>query len=99
MPSEYPHFRDFASDENIPLEGEKKKINDILNKEILITDFQIKKSKIKDGNYATIQFKNGGVDYVVFTASGPLMKALEKYKDEMPFRTTIIQEYKYFRMS
>lgn len=99
MSSEYQHFRDFANDEKIPLEGEKKKIHDILDKEILITNFQIKKSKIKEGSYATIQFKNDGVKYVIFTASGPVMEALEKYKDRIPFRTTIIQEYKYFRMS
>jgi hypothetical protein len=95
----YHHFRDFAEDECAPLDGEKKKIVEVLNKEILITNFQVKKSKIKDGNYATIQFENSGVLYVVFTGSGPLMEQLEQYKSEMPFFTTIIQKYKYYTMS
>ena len=99
MHDEYPHFSDFAEDECAPLDGEKKKIVDVLNKEILITKFQVKKSKIKDGNYATIQFKNGGMEYVIFTGSGPLMDQLEQYKAKMPFFTTIIQKYKYYTMS
>lgn len=99
MPDEYPHFRDFAEEECAPLDGEKKKIVDVLNKEILITNFQVKKSKIKDGNYATIQFKIEEFVCVVFTGSGPLMEQLEQYKAKMPFFTTIIQKYKYYTMS
>ena len=99
MSEKYLHFCDFAEDECAPLDGEKKKILDILNKEILITNFQIKKSKIKEGNYATIQFKNSSDECVVFTGSGPLMEQLEQYKDKMPFFTTIIQKYKYYTMS
>ena len=94
-----PRFRDFADQSEGPLEGEKKKIAEILNKEMLITNFKIKKSKIKDGNYATIQFENGGKKYVIFTASGPLMEQLERYKDKMPYYATIIQKFNYFTMS
>ena len=99
MADEYPHFGDFAEDECAPLDGEKKKIVDVLNKEILITNFQVKKSKIKEGDYATIQFKNGGAEYVIFTGSKPLMEQLEQYKAKIPFFTTIIQKYKYYTMS
>lgn len=99
MPDEFPHFKDFAEQDKGPLEGKKKKIVEILNKEILITNFQIKKSKIKDGNYATIQFENGGEKHVVFTASGPLMEQLERHKDKMPYHVTIIQRYNYYTMS
>jgi len=99
MADEYPHFNEFADVECGPLDGEKKKIADVLNKEILIINFQVKKSKIKAGNYATIQFKNGGAEYVIFTGSRPLMEQLEQYKMKMPFFTTIIQKYKYYTMS
>ena len=34
MPDDYPHFKDFAQQDKGPLEGEKKKIAEILNKEI-----------------------------------------------------------------
>lgn len=90
---------DFADQDKGPLEGEKKKITEIIDKEILIINFQIKKSKIKDGNYATIQFENSGKKYVIFTASVPLMEQLEQYRDKMPFYTTIIQKFKYYTMS
>lgn len=99
MPDDYPHFKDFAQQDKGPLEGEKKKIAEILNKEILILDFRIKKSKIKDGNYAIIQFENSGKKHVVFTASGPLMDLLEENKAKIPFHTTIIQKFNYFTMS
>ena len=99
MSDDYPHFKDFAQQDKGPLEGEKKKIAEILNKDILILNFQIKKSKIKDGNYATIQFENGTKKYVVFTASGPLMDQLKENKAKMPFHTTIIQKFNYFTFS
>lgn len=38
-----PHFCDFA-DEEEPLEGKKKKIEDILNLEILVIGYKVGKS-------------------------------------------------------
>ena len=101
MSDSYPHFRDFAdSDEDDdPLDGEKKKIIEILNKEILILNFRIQKSKIKEGNYAIIQFELNGQKYVIFTTARRLTKKLERYKDKMPFHTAIIQEFNYFKFS
>ena len=99
MLKEYQHFRNFSNNECSPLDGKKKKIGDILNKEILIINFQIKKSKLKDGNYTTIQFKSNEIEYVVFTGSTLLAEQLKQYKSKMPFFTTIIQKYKYYTMS
>jgi len=42
--AEYPRFSDFA-EESKAFEGNKKRIDDILNQEILITDFKIKDKK------------------------------------------------------
>lgn len=58
--TDYPRFSDFA-EEPKPFDGDKKKIEDILNQDILVLDFKIKDSKKKqDSLYATIQFKMGG---------------------------------------
>lgn len=93
---EYPRFSDFADDVK-PLEGDKKKIEDILNKEILILDFKVKDSKQrKDSEYATIQFKLDGIIYIIFTGSNVLIGQLNKYAANIPFYTTIKKIDKYF---
>ena len=66
---EYPRFSDFA-DETKSFEGDKKKIDEILNKDILIIDYKIKDSKQhKDTQYVTIQFKIDNINHIVFTGS------------------------------
>jgi hypothetical protein len=40
MSDEYPKFSDF-SEEHVGLEGDKKKVEDILNKEILVIGYRI----------------------------------------------------------
>jgi len=102
MPNnKFRHFSDFA-DEPKPLEGDKQSIDSILNIEILITNYRIGKSKYHDNkDYATIQFEDGsGNKQIVFTGSEVLIKQLERYKDKMPFYTTIIKpNKKYYTMS
>lgn len=89
MSDEYPNFSDFAIDET--LIGEKIQIERILNKRVLITRYRINKSKFKESNYVTIQFTLDDKTHVVFTGSEVLMKQLEKYKDKMPYNTTIVK--------
>jgi hypothetical protein len=43
---EYPKFLDFAEETKV-FDGDKKRIDDILNQEILIVDFKVKDSKQK----------------------------------------------------
>lgn len=93
---EYPKFSDFAEESKV-FDGDKKRIEDILNQEILILDFKVKVSKKKqDTLYVTIQFKVGEIYYIVFTGSGVLMNQLEKYKDSIPFYTTIKKIDRYY---
>jgi hypothetical protein len=96
----YPHLRDFAEpdEDEEPLDGDKKKIAEIQNKEILVLNFRIQKSKIKDGNYAIIQFVLDNKKYVIFTTARRVMKKLERHKDKMPYLATVIQKYKYYTM-
>jgi len=72
------------------------KLDEILGKELLIIAFRTKKSKFKESNYTTIQFKLGDRLHIVFTGSEVLMNQLEKYKDKIPFYTKIIKPGKYY---
>lgn len=79
---------------------EKIKISKVLNKEIKVLAFQVKKSKIeKDGFYIQMQIEVDDERKVLFTNSSVLKDQLEKYKDNLPFITTIIQPKKYFSFS
>lgn len=90
-------FSDFAEEKFI---GEKIKISKVLNKEIKVLAFQVKKNKIeKDGFYIQMQIEVDDERKVLFTNSSVLKDQLEKYKDTLPFITTIIQPKKYFSFS
>lgn len=94
--AEYPRFSDFA-EESKAFDGDKKRIEDILNQEILILDFKVKDSKKRqDSLYATIQFKLENTNHIVFTGSNVLIDQLEKYKENLPFHTTIKKIDRYY---
>lgn len=94
-------FSDFAQDESV-LDGKKQNIADILNKEITITGYRIRNSKYPKSNYEkylSLQFKIDEINFVTFTGSSVLIDQMEKYKNEIPFVTTIIKIDKYFTFS
>ena len=97
MADDYPTFAEFA-DEHI-LEGEKKRLDDILNVPLLIIAFKVGKSKFKDDSYLTLQIKINEDTFVVFTGSHVLKDQAERYEDKMPFYTTIIKPGQYYTMS
>ncbi len=93
-------FSDFSK-ENI-LDGEKLKIEDILNTEIKIINFAIKESrypKNKSGKYLTLQIEKESRKYVIFTGSDVLIDQLEKYGNQKPFLATIRKINKYFSLT
>jgi len=94
----YPRFGEFAGEEG-PLDGDKKKLSEILGKEILVLAFRIGRSKFRDRNYVTIQFENSGIRYVVFTGSEVLMEQLERHHAQLPFYATIVKRGSYFSLS
>lgn len=96
-------FSDFAKTRT-QLPGDKVSIDDILNKEIIILDFRIYKSKYKknnSGEYLTIQFRYVDTDkrFVVFTGSDVLINQANEYADEVPFQTIIVKVDKYYTFS
>jgi hypothetical protein len=91
-------FSDFAR-EHIPLDGDKIKIEAILNKEIEVLAVRIKPSKYGNkgtGACLTIQFVMDGKRYVAFTGSGVLTDQAKQYLTELPFLATIKKIDKYY---
>lgn len=94
--AEYPRFSDFA-EESKAFDGDKKKIDEILNKEILVIDFKLKESKHhRNSQYLTLQFKIDEATFILFNGSRVLADQLEKYKDNIPFYTIIKKIDKYY---
>ena len=94
-------FADFAQEEG-PLDGEKVKLDSILNLEIVITGFKVKKSKYgssNSGNCLTVQFEQDGERKIFFTGSEVLMQQLEKYGGEIPFAATVKRIDRYYTLS
>ena len=91
-------FSDFA-EEHRPLEGDKVKIDSILNQEIEIINYNVKKSKYKENDYLTLQFKINGSLNIMFTGSGVLVNQLKKYEEEIPFVAEIKKINKYYTLT
>jgi hypothetical protein len=99
MPENQPkRFKEFAR-EPMPLEGTKVKLDDIVNREILVLDYRVKSSHYKKANCEfclTLQFKLDDKTSVMFTGSNVLRDQMERYKIEMPFITTIKKIDRYY---
>lgn len=94
-------FSDFAREVK-PLDGSKVKIEEIINREILVIDFKVRDSRYekKEANEClTIQFDMGGVKHILFTGSKVLIDQIQKYKSELPFSTVIKKIDKYYTFS
>ena len=92
---QYKRFADFAEEEHF-LDGEKFRIDEILNKEILVTAYEINDSKYNDSKCLKLQFEIDNVKHILFTGSTVLTDQVEKYKDEIPFLTIIKKINKYY---
>ena len=90
-------FTEFA-DEGI-LDGDKTKVDDILNQEVIINGYNIKQSQYKEKQYLTLQIILNEKKFVLFTGSEVLIDQLTKYKDEIPFKATIRKINKYYSLT
>lgn len=94
-------FSDFAREAS-PLDGAKVKIDEVVNKEILVIGRRFKESKFSRTNSPKcliIQFVMDGERYVLFTGSTVLIEQMEKYQHEIPFLTTIKRIDRYYTFS
>jgi hypothetical protein len=80
-------FSDFAESPEI-LDGEKIRIDDVLNRELVVTGFSVRDSKYsknKSGKYLTLQVRINDEKRVVFTGSDVLIDQMTKYGNQVPF--------------
>jgi len=92
------HFSDFAEEE--AFDGDKLKLDDILNKEILVLGFRIKDSHQKKGTqYLILHFGLDDRQYVTFTGSTVLMDQLKKYESHIPFYAIIKKINRHYTFS
>ena len=97
---DYPRFSTFADGrDGHPLEGKKRRMEEIFNLELLVTAFRVDPSKKNAGECLTIQFELNGEKQVIFTGSDVLKNQLKRYEDKLPFLTKIIKNGKYFTLS
>jgi hypothetical protein len=99
-------FSEFADTSISPvMDGKKIALDDILDKEIMVLRYRIKKTKFseaKNPDCLTVQFaypEDENNRFVFFSGSSVLMQQLEKYKDKLPFTATIKKVGKYFTFS
>lgn len=94
-------FSDFAKEEK-PLDGEKRRIDDVLNLDIIIIGVRISESRYKEETgrkrYMTLQFQyqEVGGRCVLFTGSEVLIRQIEKYRDHIPFKAKIQKIDRYY---
>lgn len=92
-------FSDFAAEQS--LDGEKVKIEDMLNKEIVVLGCVITKSKYNNNSdmCLKLQFELEGKRCILFTGSNVLIEQIERYRSEIPFIATIRKIDKFYTFS
>lgn len=94
-------FSDFATEEPA-LEGDKIRLDDIINRRIVVIGYRIRNSRFsknKSGKYLALQFDLDGKRMVCFTGSDVLIEQLEKYGSEAPFEATIKKINRYYTLA
>lgn len=72
--------------------GEKIKIDRIINREIIVSDYKIEPSNF-EGDRLTLQIEVSGDHRIVFTGSKILTNLIKQIpKSEFPFSTTIVKD-------
>lgn len=92
-------FSDFA--EVKALNGEKLRLDDVLNQSIAVVGQRITASKYSkniSGKYLTLQFhfSEESETKILFTGSDVLISQIEDHKEEIPFEATIKKINRYY---
>lgn len=95
----YPRFSSFAKNQ-MPMPGNKKHLDDILNREITVLDYRFRHSTQRDGTECLqLQFMMDNEICVLFTGSSVLMNQIKEAKDNIPFVTTVVKIDRYYSFS
>lgn len=97
-------FKDFGIKPEIKcFEGDKIRMEKILNKQIIVVDYKCEDSKFKEkgtGKLLTLQIIVDNNKRIVFTGSATLMEMINKVpKEKLPFITTIVRENERFEFT
>ncbi|MDR0449189.1 MAG: hypothetical protein LBG89_01865 [Rickettsiales bacterium] len=99
MQEDIQNFSDFA-DVRAALDGKKRRIEEVLNKTIIVRGQKIIPSKTNDQTMCLhLQFEMDGEKCILFTGSAVLIDQCKKYAEKIPFRATIKKIDKYFTFS
>ena len=94
-----PKFSVFAKSQ-LPMPGNKKRLDDILTREIVVVDFRVRKSTKRDGTECLqMQFLLNNEVCVVFTGSSVLISQIKEAKDNIPFTGTVVKMDRYYSFS
>ena len=92
-------FSTFAKNK-LPMPGNKKYLDQILNREIFIVDFRVMESKHRENSKCLqIQFLLDNEVCVAFTGSVVLLDRITSSKDKLPFVATLTKIDKYYTLS
>nr|MBQ0091387.1 hypothetical protein [Candidatus Enterousia merdequi] len=92
-------FSDFAKNQ-LPMPGNKKHLDQILNREIFILDFRVMESKHRQNTKCLqIQFLLDDEVCVAFTGSVVLLDQITSSQDKMPFSAVLTKIDKYYTLS
>lgn len=93
-------FADFAEEQ--ALDGDKIKIDEVLNLEIAVTGFKISGSRFAKSNSSQclkLQFELEGKKRILFSGSDVLIEQIKKYESHIPFLAKITKIDKYYSFS
>lgn len=94
-------FADFA-EESRPLDGEKIRIDEVIDREMTVIGFNLRRSryeKNRSGKCLLLQMEIGGERRVLFTGSDVMIEQMEKYGEHVPFVATIRKIDRYYTLS
>ncbi len=94
-----PSFSSFAKNQ-LPMPGNKKHLDEIINREITVLDHRIRRSTQRDGtDCLQLQFLLNGEICVLFSGSSVLINQIKESVDKIPFKTTIVKIDRYYSFS
>ena len=84
----------------MPFVGRKKRMEEILDKEIIVKNYKITPSSKRDNSRCLhLQFDMDNEIFVAFSGSAVLCDLCDKYQAEIPFKTKIIKIDRYLTFS
>lgn len=94
-----PKFASFAKNQ-LPMPGNKKHLDAIINREITVLDYRLRRSTQRDGTECLqLQFLMDDEVCVLFTGSSVLINQIKECKDNIPFDATIVKVDRYYSFS